>query len=73
MLEIQAYSNGGDRYDNNAYTIGSLYFCTLGLLRFFTMYLKPPADPTGGPAYHMVEIKSFILTESAEACCEGIQ
>lgn len=72
MLEIQSYSNGRDRYDNNAYTIGSLCFCTLGLLKFFTMYLTPPADPTGRPTYHMVEIKSFILTESAEACREGI-
>lgn len=72
MLEIQSYSNRGRKYDNNAYTIGSIYNGGSGLLRFFTMYLTQPADPTGQPTYHMIEIKSFLLTGDAEACCGGI-
>lgn len=53
--------------------LGSTYNGGSGLLRFFTMYLTQPADPTGQPTYHIVEIKSFILTGEAEACHEGIE
>ena len=35
MLEIQSYSNGGRKYDNNTYTIESLYNGNSGMLGFF--------------------------------------
>ena len=73
MLEIQSYSNGGRRYDNNAYTVGSFYNSGFGILRFYTMYLTQPVDSTEKPKYQMIEIKSFTLTDNVETCREGIE
>lgn len=72
MLAIQSYSNGDRSYDGNAYTIGSSYNGASAILKFYTVIVTQPADPTERPTYHMIKIKTFDLTEDAETCRDGI-
>ena len=70
LLEMQSYSNGGHEYDGNAYTIGSTYH--YGFLRFYTLYLTQPAEPTGQHTYHKFSIRLFELTQDPETCRDGV-
>lgn len=72
MLEIQSYSDGGRMYDGNAYTIVSTYHSGAALLNLYAMHPTHLADPTGKPGYHMTQIRSFAMIDSAEACHEGL-
>ena len=58
MHRIQPYGRELT-YDNNAYTITSIYH--YGVIRLYTVHLSPSNHPERFTDYHMVPLRSYIL------------
>ncbi|TKA64436.1 hypothetical protein B0A49_10134 [Cryomyces minteri] len=72
MLHARSYASGDDmEYDGNAYTITSTYHNSTGTLMMYTTHPTQPAESGGKPDYHMTQLRSFALTDTAERFREG--
>jgi hypothetical protein len=58
-------------YDNNAYTITSLYHC--GHLELFMVHLLEPAHPSRDTRYQMTLLSSYLLKDTCETFRQGVQ
>lgn len=57
-------------YDNNAYTITSIYHS--GVLRLYTTHPTPSTHPGRSTDYHMVPLRSYLLDDLAYSFREGV-
>jgi hypothetical protein len=71
MQSLQSYGQDEPVYDNNAYTITSIYHN--GQLQMYTSHVAPPRSPRGQPEYHMTQLRSFALTDTRDTCVAGLQ
>lgn len=56
-------------YDNNAYTITSIYHS--GVLRLYTTHPSPSTHPERSTDYHMVPLRSYLLDDLTDSFREG--
>jgi len=71
MQSLQSYGQDEPVYDNNAYTITSIYHN--GQLQMYTSHVGPPSSPGARPEYHMTQLDSFALTGNRNTCVAGLQ
>ena len=64
MNSLQSYGEDEPVYDNNAYTIMSIYGD--GQLKMYTSHPTQPSSPGGRPEYCMNQLRSFAMTDTAE-------
>ncbi|OCK95792.1 uncharacterized protein K441DRAFT_686592 [Cenococcum geophilum 1.58] len=69
MHSLRSYGQGEPAYDNNAYTITSIYYG--GTLKMYTSHPAQPAEPNGRPSYYMTQLRSFAMTDTAETFRQG--
>lgn len=58
-------------YDDKAYAITSTYHCATGTLQMYTVHPNRSNDPNDSPEYHMSQLRSFSMTDTAERFREG--
>jgi hypothetical protein len=56
-------------YDNNAYTITSIYRGSY--LKLYTIHPINPSEPGGHPEYYLNQLNSWSLAGNRETCSEG--
>lgn len=61
---LQSYGQDEPVYDNNAYTITSIYHG--GTLKMYTSHPAQPTGPGGRPEYFMNQLKGWSLTSDPE-------
>ena len=69
MHELQAYGQSAPAYDNNAYTVASIYHN--GQLQMYTSHIRPPRTAGGRPETYMNQINTYGMTGSANAFRAG--
>ena len=69
MHILQSYGQEEPVFDNNAYTITSIYHG--GQLRMFTSHPTQPTSTGSRPEYHMHQLRSFAMTDTAETFRQG--
>jgi hypothetical protein len=69
MNSLQSYEEDEPVYDNNAYTITSIY--SDGQLKIYTSHPIQPTSPGGQPEYCMSQLRSFAMTDTAETFRQG--
>lgn len=68
---LQSYGQEEPVYDNNAYTITSIYHG--GALKMYTSHVTQPRSSGGRPRYHMNHLASFSLAGDRDTCVAGLQ
>ena len=63
MHELQAYGQSAPAYDNNGYTVTSIYHN--GQLQMYTSHISPPRTAGGRPETYMNQLRSFAMTDAA--------
>ncbi|KAI9672505.1 MAG: hypothetical protein M1817_003271 [Caeruleum heppii] len=71
MHRLQHYGTTRSTYDGNAYTIGTAYHSGTGTLQILTTHPVRPASPRVKPEYHIAQVRSYVLTNDADAFREG--
>jgi hypothetical protein len=66
---LQSYGQNEPGFDNNAYTITSVYHN--GQLQMFTSHPSKPDSSSDPPDYHMTQLGSFSMTHDANTFREG--
>ena len=66
---LQSYGQDEPVYDNNAYTITSIYHG--GTLKMYTSHLTEPTSPGGQPEYFMNQLKGWCMTSDPETFRQG--
>ena len=66
---LQSYGQEELSYDNNAYTITSIYHD--GTLKMCTSHPTQPAGPGSRPEYHMYQLKGWSMTSDHETFRQG--
>ena len=69
MHSLQSYRQEKPIYDNNAYTITSVYHS--GVLRMYTSHPVPPTDPEGRSEYCMDQLGVYAMIHNRETFCQG--
>ncbi|KAF2182612.1 hypothetical protein K469DRAFT_585737 [Zopfia rhizophila CBS 207.26] len=69
MHSLRSYGEDEPVYDNNAYTITSIYHG--GQLKMYTSHLTQPSSPGGSPEYHMTQINTWGMTGNADTFRQG--
>ena len=69
MQSLQSYGQPEPVYDNNAYTITSIY--NDGQLKLYTSHPSQPANPGGRPEYYMNQLKGYAMTSDSETFRQG--
>jgi hypothetical protein len=69
LQSLQSYRQNRPVYDNNAYTITSIYHN--GQLQMYTTYITPPAGPRKLPEYQIDQLGAWSLTGSQEQFRQG--
>ncbi|KAL8858957.1 MAG: hypothetical protein Q9198_010659, partial [Flavoplaca austrocitrina] len=69
MHSLQQYKQEEQVYDNNAYTISSIYHG--GTLKMYTSHPSQPASPGGRPEYFMTQVKAWAMTSDPETFRKG--
>ena len=69
MHSLQSYGQDAVVYDNNAYTITSIY--NDGTLKLYTSHLTQPIEPEGQPEYYMNQLKAWAVTSDVETFRQG--
>ncbi|OCL15341.1 hypothetical protein AOQ84DRAFT_351081 [Glonium stellatum] len=69
MHSLRSYRQDEPDYDNNASAITSIYHG--GTLKMYTSHVAQPKNPGGRPEYHMSQLRSFAITDTAETFREG--
>jgi hypothetical protein len=68
MESLQSYGQGeSDR--GSAYVISSIYHG--GQLKIYTSHMTQPSSPRGRPEYHMNQLRSFAMTDTADTFRKG--
>ncbi|KAH8702861.1 hypothetical protein GQ44DRAFT_597697, partial [Phaeosphaeriaceae sp. PMI808] len=68
MAGLESYGQGEPSY-GTAYAISSIYHG--GQLKMYTNYLAQPSSPGGRPGYHMTQLRSFAMTDTADTFRQG--
>jgi len=63
MYKLQAYGQSAPAYDNNAYTVASVYYN--GQLQMYTSHIEPPRTAGGRLETYMNQLRSFAMTDAA--------
>jgi hypothetical protein len=66
---LLSFGESEPRYDNNAYTITSIYHG--GTLKIYTSHPISPSAPGAQPGYVMTQIKTWALTGDADTFRKG--
>ena len=66
---LQSYGQPEPVYDNNAYTITSIY--QGGALKIYTSHLGQPTGPGGRPEYYMNQLNAWAMTGNQESFRQG--
>lgn len=69
MHQLQNYGASTPVYDGNAYTITNTY--QNGYLQMYATHPTEPRVPGGQPEYHMTQLRSFALGDTADRFREG--
>jgi hypothetical protein len=69
MHSLQSYGQENSSHDNNAYTISTIYHD--GTLKMYTSYPTQPTNPGSPPEYHMHQLRSFAMADTAETFRQG--
>ena len=69
IQSLQSYGNPELIYDNNAYTITSIYHG--GTLKLYTSHPGRSAGPENRPEYYMNQLGAFAMTNNADTCRQG--
>lgn len=66
---LQSYGQHEPAYDNNAYTVTSIYYG--GTLKMYTSHPTQPNGPGSRPEYYMTQINAWCMTGNAETFRQG--
>ncbi|KAH8587339.1 hypothetical protein B0O99DRAFT_678204 [Bisporella sp. PMI_857] len=69
MHKLQSYRKDVPVYDGNGYTISTTYHAGTGTLKLYTTH--PSQAPDGSTEYHMTQLRSLDLTDSADSFRQG--
>ncbi|KAK7431674.1 hypothetical protein QQZ08_001893 [Neonectria magnoliae] len=69
MHSLQSYGNSERRFDNQAYTLTSIYHG--GQLKVYTSHPIPPSKPGAEPGYVMTLVKAWALTSDPDSFRQG--
>ena len=69
--ELRTYVDPHTAYDNNAYTITSIYHGGTGTLTVYTTHPTPSESPTKPTEYRMTQLRSFALTDIPDTFRQG--
>ncbi|KAI1942731.1 hypothetical protein LOZ66_001137 [Ophidiomyces ophidiicola] len=69
MQSLQSYRQDKLTYDNNAYTITSIYHG--GTLKLYTAHISEPRGPGCRPGYIMSQLNGWAMTGDAETFRQG--
>lgn len=69
MRSLQSYRQEDPVLDNNAYTISSIYHGAQ--LKMYTSHPAQPTGPGNRPEYHMHQLRSFAMADTAETFRRG--
>ena len=69
MQSLQSYGENEPVYDNNAYTITSIY--SDGQLKLYTTHPTQPAGLHNRPEYFMNQFRSFSMTDTSKTFRQG--
>ncbi|EFY84121.1 hypothetical protein MAC_09836 [Metarhizium acridum CQMa 102] len=67
---LQSYGQAESQYDNNAYTLTSIYHG--GQLKMYTTHPIPPSAPGNKNGFAMTQIKTWALTGDADTFRQGV-
>jgi len=70
MHSLQSHGRDEPTYDNNAYTITSIYHG--GTLKMYTIHPAQPNGPESRPEYYMTQINGWSMTGNAESFRQGV-
>ena len=69
MHSLQSYGQDEPAYDNNAYTVTSIYHG--GTLKMYTSHPAQSDGPGCRPEYYMTQLRSFAMTDTADTFRQG--
>lgn len=69
IQSLQSYGQPVPIYDNNAYTVTSIY--NDGQLKMYTSHPSQPTGPENRPEYFMNQLRSFSVTDTPESFRQG--
>ena len=69
MHSLMSYGQDDPAYDNNAYTITSIYHG--GTLKMYTSHPTQPTNPGGRSEYCMTQLKGYSMTSDPETFRKG--
>jgi len=69
IQSLQSYGEAEPVYDNNAYTVTSIYHG--GQLKMYTTHPAQPTGPENRPEYFMNQLRSFAVTDIPETFRQG--
>ena len=69
MQSLQSYGKTEPVYDNNAYTITSIY--NDGTLKIYTSHPSQPASSGGRPEYYMNQLNGYAMTANSNTFRQG--
>lgn len=69
MYSLQSYGEEEPVYNNNAYTITSIY--SDGQLKLYICHPTQPISPRGRPEYCINQLRSFAMTNTPETFRQG--
>jgi hypothetical protein len=69
IQSLQLYRQDNLVYNNNIYTITSIYYSRI--LKIYTTYITLPAGPGKLPEYYITQVRLFAITDTADTFCQG--
>lgn len=69
IQSLRSYKQGESDYDDNAYTITSIYHG--GQLKMYTSHLKEPSNSEDRPEYFMTQVNTWGMTGNVETFRQG--
>ncbi|MCJ1242175.1 hypothetical protein MMC14_010182 [Varicellaria rhodocarpa] len=70
IQSLQSYGQSEPIYDNNAYTVTSIYHG--GQLKMYTSHPSQPTGPENRPEYYMTQLNTWGMTGNLETCRQGV-
>ncbi|CAK7275199.1 hypothetical protein SEPCBS57363_006557 [Sporothrix epigloea] len=71
MHSLQNYGEEKPKHDGEVYTYSSTYHGGTGTLQLYAHYATAPAEEGGRPEYHMIQLRSFGMTDTRETFLQG--
>jgi hypothetical protein len=69
LYSLQVYGHEAPVYDDNAYTITSIY--NDGTLKLYTSHPVQPREPSGQPEYYTNQLKAWAVSSDVETFRQG--